>query len=277
MSVVQQLCEDLEKDCRSYPDDIANINHRTDSNMQEAVRNRSLWQKFWHWVERTVAWAEGEIAKVREIYERVRTTIEKEILPFVFAPYYLDRAGDDFAKVARDTAALAGRMADGQIQPQAGWSGVGYQAYATTRSQQEAAAKVTGRSVQMLSSQLHTVSVQQVRFWETLIAAYSLFIGDTLNELAGLLDIKTWTEVIPTVSSIANNFRHAVSEQLDRLKQYMAGQVPLMDDLNSQIMSSNELAGGSGWPRPAAAMTQPATPGEPPTWDDGDSGPNEVG
>jgi hypothetical protein len=45
---------------------------------------------------------------------------------------------------------------------------------------------------------------------------------------------------------------------------------------DGQILPSNSLAGGNGWPKPSATMTQSSPTGESPSWNDGDGGPNTV-
>lgn len=274
MSAVAQACDQLQTDCDSLPGDIDSLNSKINTNMETALEDRNLWQKFWNWLTRLVSWANEQIAKLREVFDKIWDKIEEDILPFIFAPLYLDSAGDKFGGLSQEASSLAGRMAAGQIQPAAEWSGIGHDAYETTRGQQEDAAKVTAEGIQGLSEQLHKVAVNLIKYWQQVTAGIGKFLGDSLAELGQLLDVKKWTEVIPVLANIANGFYQLLIDQMVALTEYITTAIPLMDDLNRQIMSNNMLAGGDGWPKVAPAMTQPSVPGEPPTWNDGDDGPN---
>ncbi len=268
MASVKDICDKLETECKDYPSDVTDINKEIDQNMAKARRSP------FYILFPTASILEIMIKKLlddlQDTYEKIRQKIKDDILPFIFAPYYLAKSGDDFGDIARDTSSLAGRMAEGQILPAAEWSGVGFNAYETTRGQQEEAAKVTAASVQTLSEQLHTVATNMVLYWDKVQAAIAKFLLDSLAQAAQLVDVKKWTEVVPTLANIANGLSQLIIDQLVALHEYLLTQVPLMDTLNREMMASDALPGGNGWPAPGGAMTQPSVPGEPPTWNDGE-------
>lgn len=277
MSDVKTVCDQLDHDFSRYDSDISNVNTRIDENMRRATEDRSLWDRFIHWVQQVIAKGQELVGQIREKFDEIGRWIRDDVLPFVFAPFYLDQSGDKYAAVARRTSTLAGTMAAGQIMPAAGWSGVGYDAYETTRGQQEEAAKVTAEGVQMLSGQLHTVATNMVLYWQQLLTGIGSFFADVLSHVGQLLDVKKWTEVLPAILNIASSFMKLILDQLKALTEYILTAIPMMDELNTHVMASNQLAGGDGWPKPAAAMTQPPVAGEPQPWDDGEPGPNTEG
>jgi uncharacterized protein YukE len=207
-------------------------------------------------------WLESFQKEMGKLAEWVKT----EVLPWIFSPFALMSASGDYHEIAVSVSSIAGRMAKGQIQPAAGWKGVGADAYEITRGQQQEGAIASSSIAQGLSETLARVATTMYKTGVFITALILKTVADVWEQIGYLADIKRWTEVIGQTNAAMVAIAKGMLDLAKELVAYLTSGVPEVLGLEREGLKGTSLAGGQGWPMPSPTMTQPNVNGEPPSW-----------
>jgi uncharacterized protein YukE len=270
MTITYQMCSQLETDALQ----IANCTYPQASlasqNASKAIDDASLWSKFSNWL---TGWMNDLVKTFKEWLESFQKAmgsladwVRSEVLPWIFSPFALMSASGDYHEIAVSVSSIAGRMAKGQIQPGAGWKGVGADAYETTRGQQQEGAIASSSIAQGLSETLARVARTMFQTGLDITVLILKTVADVWKEIGYLADIKRWTEVIGQTNAAMVAIGKGMLDLAKELVAYVTSGVPEVKGLEREGLKGTSLAGGQGWPMPSPTMTQPNVNGEPASW-----------
>ncbi len=270
MTITYQMCSQLQTDALQIANTTYPQASMASQTATKAIDDASLWSKFSNWITGWIndlvktfnEWLESFQKAMSSLADWVRT----EVLPWMFSPFALMSASGQYHEIAVSVSSIAGRMAKGQIQPEAGWKGVGADAYETTRGQQQEGAIASSSIAQGLSETLARVARTMYQTGVSITVLILKTVADVWKEIGYLADIKRWTEVIGQTNAALVAIGKSMLDLAQELVAYLTSGVPEVLGLEREGLNGTNLAGGQGWPMPSPTMTQPNVHGEPPSW-----------